>query len=75
MDNKDDFRVRCYRKGELALLYTPGVGRGSAVRTLQRWIRRNSQLTASLTLLGYQPTDKIFSAAQVSQIVKYLGCP
>ena len=34
----DDFRIRSYGKGELALLYLPDVTPNAARRTLNAWI-------------------------------------
>lgn len=75
MENEPHFRIRCYTKGELALLYTPWVERKSAARNLRRWIVRNSELSNVLQTLGYRPSDRILSAAQVREIVRYLGEP
>ena len=75
METEIPFRVRCYLKGELARLYTPWLQRESATHNLRRWIKHNKLLSESLAGLGYRPADKIFSAAQVREIVKYLGEP
>ena len=75
MENETQFRVRCYTKSELARLYTPWVERKSAARNLRRWILRNQELSAALDRLGYRPADRILSAAQVREIVRFLGEP
>ena len=47
MENENDFRIRTYTKRELACLYCPNTTARCAIRTLTRWIKRNSELYAS----------------------------
>ena len=42
MENENDFRIRTYTKRELACLYCPNTTARCAIRTLTRWIKRNS---------------------------------
>ena len=44
MENENDFRIRTYTKRELACLYCPNTTARCAIRTLTRWIKRNSEL-------------------------------
>ena len=53
MENENDFRIRTYTKRELACLYCPNTTARCAIRTLTRWIKRNSELYAELLLTGY----------------------
>ena len=56
MENENDFRIRTYTKRELACLYCPNTTARCAIRTLTRWIKRNSELYAELLLTGYHVT-------------------
>lgn len=69
------FRYRCYTKSELAALYMPGVNSRSALKTLRRWMYRNSELMATLRAAGYRENDRILSPLQVRAIVRVLGEP
>jgi hypothetical protein len=74
-NEEQEIPVRIYGKGELASLYNPNVEAKSAVRTLMRWIRRNTELSAKLREAGYDPLRRTFFSAEVSLIFNYLGRP
>lgn len=74
-DTEDKFIVRGYGKGELAMLYMPGICRCGALKQFNRWIERNTRLTAQLVETGYDGTERIFTPKQVELIVEYIGEP
>lgn len=74
-DTEDKFIVRGYGKGELAMLYMPGICRCGALKQFNRWIDRNTRLTAQLVETGYDGTERIFTPKQVELIVEYIGEP
>lgn len=74
MEN-DDFKVRCYRKSELAQIYFPEMGQACAVQKLMRWVRKCSDLTAALEAIDYNMQCQCLSAQEVRLIVEYLGRP
>lgn len=75
MENENDFRIRTYTKRELACLYCPNTTARCAIRTLTRWIKRNSELYAELLLTGYHARVRTFMPRQVGIIVRYLNEP
>lgn len=75
MENENDFRIRTYTKRELACLYCPNTTVRCAIRTLTRWIKRNSELYAELLLTGYHARVRTFMPRQVGIIVRYLNEP
>lgn len=74
-ESEDRFMVRGYGKGELAMLYMPGICRSGALKQFNRWIERNTRLTAELIETGYDGTERIFTPKQVELIVEYIGEP
>lgn len=74
-ESEDRFIVRGYGKGELAMLYMPGICRSGALKQFNRWIERNTRLTAELIETGYDGTERIFTPKQVELIVEYIGEP
>lgn len=74
-ESEDRFIVKGYGKGELAMLYMPGICRSGALKQFNRWIERNARLTAELTETGYDGTERIFTPKQVELIVEYIGEP
>lgn len=75
MENENDFRIRTYTKRELACLYCPNTTARCTIRTLTRWIKRNSELYAELLLTGYHARVRTFMPRQVGIIVRYLNEP
>jgi len=74
-ESEDRFIVRGYGKGELAMLYMPGICRSGALKQFNRWIERNTRLTAELIETGYDGAERIFTPKQVELIVEYIGEP
>jgi|WetSurMetagenome_2_1015567.scaffolds.fasta_scaffold02273_3 hypothetical protein len=72
---EQELPVKMYGKGELASFYSPNVESKSAVRTLMRWIHRNTELSAKLRETGYDPMRRTFFSAEVALIFNYLGRP
>lgn len=62
-------------KKELALLYKPELCPKAAVRSLMRWIKKCSSLSAELYATGYCRNNKSFTSPQVRLIVRHLGEP
>ena len=73
--NVTPFQLRSYAKAELALLYQPDSMPESAVKTLNRWIKRCPELNEELKRLRYNPHRHTFLKNEVSVITKYLGEP
>ncbi len=70
------FKIRPYRKTELAKLYFPDTSRtATAVRHLHRWMERNTELMERLQAVRYTNRCKILTPLQVRLIVEYLGEP
>lgn len=69
------FRLRIYRKSELALLYFPGASRPTALRNLHRWMERCEAIREGLKALGYDKHRQYFLKPEVELIVRYLGEP
>lgn len=71
----NNFQIRSYGRTELALLYNPHLTPQSAWRTLQHWIVVCKPLHARLQQMGYDPSHRRFTPAQVAEIVAHLGEP
>ena len=71
----DDFRIRSYGKGELALLYLPDVTPNAARRTLNAWINVSPGLSERLHQTGLTASSHYYTPAQVRMIVEALGEP
>lgn len=69
------FRLRIYRKSELAQLYFPGASRQTALQNLHRWIDRCPPIREGLAALGYDKHRQYFLRREVELIVRYLGEP
>jgi hypothetical protein len=72
---KEEFEIRTMGVGELAQLYNPTIGKGSASNTLRKWIVQNKQLHHRLKEAGYRKHVKVLTPRQVEIIVKSLGVP
>lgn len=70
-----NFEIRSYGRTELALRYNPHLTPQSAWRTLHHWIRVCSPLNSQLHQMGYTPSVRRFTPAQVALIIEYLGEP
>jgi hypothetical protein len=71
----EQFKIKSYGYGELALLYFPNSNKRSASTQLGRWLRQNISIKNQLMDLGYKPGKKILTPAQVKLIVKIFGEP
>lgn len=69
------FPIHSYSKGELALLYCPGIQQQSAVDKLNEWINTYPGLKERLIAIGLQKRNRIYTPAQVRLIVEALGEP
>ncbi len=72
---QNEFKMRCYEKGELAQLYFPNLDKRRAVQKLRRWIYRCLPLMDELEHASYHPACRCFSTREVRLIVYYLGEP
>jgi hypothetical protein len=71
----EQFRIRSYGYGELALLYFTNSNKKSASIQLSRWIKKNELLKNQLQKIGFKPGNKILSPKQVSIIIDAFGEP
>ena len=69
------FRLRIYRKSELAQMYFPDASRSTALQNLSRWIERCKAIREGLAALGYDKHRQYFLRPEVELIVRYLGEP
>ena len=69
------FRLRTYKKNELALMYFPDVSKDAASRNFRRWIRPCPDMQKELRTIGYDKNRQYLLKAEVEVIVKYLGEP
>ena len=68
------FRLRIYRKNELAMLYFPESSKQTAMRNLGRWIHC-TPLKEELLERGYDKNRKYFLKHEVELILKHFGEP
>jgi hypothetical protein len=71
----EQFKIRSYGYGELALLYFPNSNKNSASTQLGRWVKQNENLKKQLEKLGYKPRKKILTPSQVKLIIDFFGEP
>lgn len=69
------FRLRIYRKNELAMLYFPESSKQTAMRNLGRWIQHCTSLKEELLERGYDKNRKYFLKHEVELILKHFGEP
>ena len=72
---KEEFEIRTMGFGELAQMYNPTIGKGSASNTLRKWILLNKDLHNALNQTGYIKSIKELTPKQVQLIVEALGEP
>ena len=72
---KTMFKIKCYSKAELAMLYFPDSDPHVAVNHLMRWIYKCKPLMDKLNKTGYSKQAKYLLAQQVRTIVEHLGEP
>ena len=70
-----DFKVRAYGRTELALAYCPTITPKAALRKLNRWIALVPDLESRLKALGFIPSSRSYTPAEVAIIVEALGQP
>lgn len=59
------FRIKTYKKKELACMYNPNITPRCAIRILTKWIKINKELLRLLTATGYHPRTRTFTPRQV----------
>jgi len=74
-EQTEQFRIRCYSKTELGLLYTPHCTKKHVWRVMHNWIIRCKPLNEALLATGLSPSSRILSPRQVQLIVEHLGEP
>ena len=69
------FRLKTYKKNELAMMYFPDVSKDAASRNFRRWIRQCPPMMKELQAMGYDKNRQYLLKAEVEVIVKHLGEP
>ena len=72
---EQEFRLRTYKKNELAMMYFPDVSKAAASRNFRRWIRNCPPMMKELDAMGYDKNRQYLLKAEVAVIVKHLGEP
>ena len=67
---EQEFRLRTYKKNELAMMYFPDVSKAAASRNFRRWIRNCPPMMKEL-----DENRQYLLKAEVAVIVKHLGEP
>ena len=62
-------------KWRLAMMYSPHVGRKSALRLLNQYIHRADGLLPALEATGYSRSARHFTPKQLALVLMYLGEP
>jgi hypothetical protein len=73
--NEEQFKVRAYGFGELALLYFPNLSKRSASAQLRNWIKEDEILKKKLTNCGFYFGKKLLSPFMVIEILNIFGTP
>ena len=55
------FRIKTYKKKELACMYNPNITPRCAIRIFTKWIKINKELLRLLTATGYHPRTRTFT--------------
>lgn len=71
----EQFKIKSYGYGELAMLYFPNSTKKSASNQLRRWIKMNEKLKNKLMISGYKPGNKILTPKQVGIVISEIGLP
>lgn len=66
------FRIKTYKKKELACMYNPNITPRCAIRIFTKWIKINKELLRLLTATGYHPRTRTFTPRQVQIITSIL---
>ncbi|MDN0071304.1 DUF4248 domain-containing protein [Bacteroides caecigallinarum] len=72
---EQEFRLRTYKKNELAMMYFPDVSKAAASRNFRRWIKNCPPMMKELEAMGYDKNRQYLLKAEVAVIVKHLGEP
>ena len=59
------FRIKTYKKKELACMYNPNITPRCAIRIFTKWIKINKELLRLLTATGYHPRTRTFKSSPV----------
>lgn len=70
-----EFRLKTYKKSELAMMYFPDVSKETASRNFRRWIKHCAPMVKELEALGYDKNRQYLVKTEVEIIVKHLGEP
>ena len=73
--SEQEFRLRTYKKNELAMMYFPDVSKAAASRNFRRWIKNCPPMMKELEAMGYDKNRQYLLKAEVVVIVKHLGEP
>ena len=63
------FRLKTYKKNELAMMYFPDVTKDAASRNFRRWIRQCPPMMKELQAMGYDKNRQYLLKAEVEVIV------
>ena len=69
------FKIKCYSKAELAMLYFPDSEPKVAVNHLMRWVYKCKPLMDDLNKTCYSKQAQYLLAQQVRMVVEHLGEP
>lgn len=75
LQTEQEFRLKTYKKSELAMMYFPDVTKASASKNFRRWIRNCHPMMQELEAMGYDKNRQYLLKAEVEVIVKHLGEP
>lgn len=73
--SEQEFRLRTYKKNELAMMYFPDVSKAAASRNFRRWIKNCPPMMKELDAMGYDKNRQYLLKAEVAVIVKHFGEP
>ena len=62
------FRLKTYKKNELAMMYFPDVTKDAASRNFRRWIRQCPPMMKKLQAMGYDKNRQYLLKAEVEVI-------
>ena len=72
---EEQFKIKSYGYGELALLYFPNSTKKSASVQLRRWLKQSESLKKQLIDTGFKSGQKLLTPKQVNILVTFLGAP
>jgi hypothetical protein len=71
----EQFKIKSYGYGELAMLYFPRSTKKSASAQLSRWIKINKPLFSKLNQAGFIKGKRLLTPMQVKIIIENIGTP